>query len=67
MPEGGVRCHMLRHAPAVQLLARGASLEQVGDMLRHRVVRTTTVYARYGPEPLRPLARPWPAQGEDGQ
>ena len=66
VPEGGVRCHMLRHSLAVRLLDRGASLEQAGDVLRHRLVRTTTIYARYGPGPLRPLARPWPAQGEDG-
>ena len=65
VPEGGVHCHMLRHSLAVQLLDRGASLERVGDMLRHRMVRTTTIYARYGPEPLRPLARPWPTQGEN--
>lgn len=66
VPEGGVCCRMLRHSLAVRLLNRGASLEQVGDMLRHRLARTTTIYARYGLEPLRPLARPWPVQGEDG-
>ena len=66
VPEGGVRCHMLRHSLAVRLLDRGASLDQAGDVLRHRLVRTTTIYARYGPEPLRSLARPWPTQGEDG-
>lgn len=66
VPEGGVRCHMLRHSLAVRLLNRGASLEQAGDVLRHRLTRTTTIYARYGPEPLRSLARPWPTQGEDG-
>ena len=66
VPEGGIRCHMLRHSLAVRLLNRGASLEQAGDVLRHRLVRTTTIYARYGPELLRPLARPWPAPGEDG-
>lgn len=63
VPEGGIRCQMLRHSLAVRLLQRGASLEQAGDVLRHRLVRTTTIYARYGPELLRPLARPWP--GED--
>ncbi len=66
VPEGVVPCHILRHSLAVRLLDRGASLEQAGDMLRHRLVRTTTVYARYGAEALRPLARPWPTQGEDG-
>lgn len=67
VPEGAVLCHMLRHSLAVRLLDRGGSLEQVGDVLRHRLARTTTIYARYGPEPLRSLARPWPTQGEDGQ
>ena len=65
VPEGGVRCHLLRHSLAAQLLDRGASLEETGDVLRHRLARTTTIYARYGIGALRPLARPWPAPGED--
>ena len=63
-PQGRVRAHLLRHALAVNMLNRGNSLDEVGDVLRHRSRTTTTIYARYGVEALRPLARPWPVEGE---
>lgn len=62
-PRGEVRSHLLRHSLAVGLLGRGASLDDIGDVLRHRRRATTTIYARYDVEALRPLARPWPLQG----
>ncbi len=63
-PKGGVRTSLLRHSLAVNMLNRGNSLDEVGDVLRHRSRTTTTIYARHGIEALRPLARPWPVQGE---
>ncbi len=63
-PEGGVRSHLLRHSFAVDMLGRGASLDEVGDVLRHRSRKTTTTYARYDIEALRSVARPWPVSGE---
>ena len=63
-PQGRVRTHLLRHALAVNMLNRGNSLDEVGDVLRHRSRTTTTIYARYGVEALRPLARLWPVEGE---
>ena len=63
-PEGGVRTNLLRHSLAVNMLNCGNSLDEVGDVLRHRSRATTTIYARHGIEALRPLARPWPVQGE---
>ncbi len=64
-PRGEVRTHLLRHSLAVGMLGKGASLDEVGDVLRHRKrSTTTTVYARYDIEALRPLARPWPVRGE---
>ncbi len=63
-PKGGGRTHLLRHALAVDMLNRGNSLDEVGDVLRHRSRTATTIYARHGIEALRPLARPWPVQGE---
>ena len=64
LPKGGVRTHLLRHSLAVNMLNRGNSLDEVGDVLRHRSRMATTIYARHGIEALRPLARPWPVQGE---
>ena len=63
-PEGRVRAHLLRHSLAVSMLDRGNSLDEVGDVLRHRSRTTTTIYARHGIEALRPLARAWPVDGE---
>ncbi len=63
-PKGEVRTHLLRHSLAVDMLNRGNSLDEVGDVLRHRSRATTVIYARHGIEALRPLARPWPVQGE---
>ena len=63
-PRGEVRSHLLRHSLAVDMLGRGASLDEVGDVLRHRSRTTTTIYARYDIDALRSLARPWPVQGD---
>ena len=59
-PEGGIRIHLLRHSLAIDMLGRGASLDEIGEVLRHRSYRTTTNYARYDIEALRSVARPWP-------
>ena len=63
-PDGRVRAHLLRHSLAVDMLNCGNSLDEIGDVLRHRSRTTTTIYARHGIEALRPLARPWPVRGE---
>ena len=63
-PNGEIRCHLMRHSLAVALLSRGASLGEVGEVLRHRSLQTTTTYARYDFEALRSVARPWPVPGE---
>ena len=62
-PEGGIRIHLLRHSLAIDMLGRGASLDEIGEVLRHRSYRTTTNYARYDIEALRSVARPWPVPG----
>ncbi len=63
-PNGEIRCHLMRHSLAVDMLGRGASLEEVGEVLRHRSQRTTTTYARYDFAALRSVARPWPVPGD---
>ena len=63
-PNGEVRSHVMRHSLVVAMLDRDASLEEVGEVLRHRSRRTTTTYARYDFGALRSVARPWPVAGE---
>jgi integrase len=52
--------HRLRHAVACDLLAEGASLAEIGQLLRHRSQRATAIYAKADIEALRELARPCP-------
>jgi site-specific recombinase XerD len=52
--------HRLRHTLATDLLRAGASLVEVGQVLRHRSQLSTTVYAKVDHEALRTLALPWP-------
>lgn len=52
--------HALRHALATQLLRDGASLAEIGEVLRHRRQRTTMIYAKVDLISLRPLAASWP-------
>jgi len=55
--------HLLRHSLATQMLRRGASLAEIGQLLRHRNQQTTTIYAKVDLEALRPLALSWPGGG----
>lgn len=52
--------HQLRHTAATQMLRGGASLEGIAEVLRHRSVDTTAIYAKVDHLALRTLARPWP-------
>jgi integrase/recombinase XerD len=52
--------HQFRHALATRMLRRGASLTEIGDILRHRSPETTMVYAKVDLAALRTLALPWP-------
>ena len=52
--------HRFRHALATEMLRAGASLPEVGQVLRHRSMLSTSVYAKVDQNALRPLARPWP-------
>ena len=52
--------HQLRHTAATQMLRGGASLQGVAEVLRHRSLETTAIYAKVDHLALRPLARPWP-------
>ncbi len=54
------RSHLLRHTMASRLLAGGSSLKEVADMLRHRALSTTQVYAKLDSRKLVEVALPWP-------
>ncbi len=57
---GRLGAHRLRHTAATELLRAGASLPEVGQVLRHRRVFSTAIYAKVDDAALRRLARPWP-------
>jgi integrase/recombinase XerD len=57
---GSFGAHRLRHTAATEMLRAGASLPEVAQVLRHRSVATTAVYAKVDHLALRELAMPWP-------
>jgi site-specific recombinase XerD len=54
--------HLLRHSLATTLLQRGASLQEIGDVLRHRHLATTQIYAKVDIAALQTLVQPWPEE-----
>ena len=52
--------HLLRHSLATRLLKHGASLAEIGELLRHRRPETTQIYAKVDLASLRALVQPWP-------
>jgi integrase/recombinase XerD len=58
--SGSTGAHQLRHALAVDMLRQGASLTDIGQVLRHRSPDATRRYAKLDLEALREVALPWP-------
>jgi site-specific recombinase XerD len=54
------RAHILRHTVANRLLEGGSSLKEVADVLRHRSLNTTLIYAKLDSKNLVAVALPWP-------
>jgi integrase len=52
--------HIFRHSLATEMLRRGASLSEIGGVLRHRDPDSTAIYAKVDLVALRELALPWP-------
>jgi integrase/recombinase XerD len=52
--------HQFRHGLASQMLRQGASLFEIGELLRHRSPQTTAIYAKVDLASLATLALPWP-------
>ena len=57
---GRIYAHRLRHTAATLMLRGGASLPEIGQLLRHRNTITTAIYAKVDRDALRSIARPWP-------
>jgi integrase/recombinase XerD len=54
-----IGAHRLRHTVASDLLQAGASLPEIGQVLRHRSEESTAIYAKVDRDRLRAVARPW--------
>jgi site-specific recombinase XerD len=52
--------HIFRHSLATELLRSGATLSEIGQLLRHESHDTTRIYAKVDVEALRTLSLPWP-------
>jgi site-specific recombinase XerD len=55
-----MHAHRLRHTAATAMLRAGSPLPEVGQVLRHRSMLTTAIYAKVDRDALAVLARPWP-------
>jgi len=52
--------HIFRHSLATELLRSGATLSEIGQLLRHESHDTTRIYAKVDVQRLRTLSLPWP-------
>ncbi len=52
--------HHLRHSAATRMLQAGATLKEIADILRHRSLDTTAIYAKVDLTRLSAVAQPWP-------
>ena len=55
--------HLFRHSLATEMLRQGASLEEIGQVLRHKDPDSTAIYAKVDLDALRQLAVAWPGGG----
>jgi integrase/recombinase XerD len=56
--------HRLRHTAACEMVSAGVPIVRIGQVLRHRSLQSTAIYARVNIDQLRRLAAPWPG-GEE--
>lgn len=57
-----IGAHRLRHSLACDMVAAGTPLPEIGQVLRHRHLSSTTIYAKVDIVQLRTLALPWPGE-----
>lgn len=58
-----IAAHLFRHTLASRMLHRGAHLREISQVLRHRALVSTEIYAKIDMEALQEVVRPWPAKG----
>ena len=56
----GLSAHAFRHTAATRMVRRGASFKQVADVLGHRLLETTNIYAKLDEDRLHRVALLWP-------
>ncbi|RLA57546.1 MAG: integrase [Gammaproteobacteria bacterium] len=56
--------HALRHTAATRMLRAGANIKEIADILRHRSIDTTAIYAKVDLVRLQEVALPWPMAGQ---
>lgn len=61
LPNKGA--HMLRHSLATNMLRQGASMTEIGELLRHRSINSTEIYAKVDLKGLDSIVRIWPEKG----
>jgi integrase/recombinase XerD len=54
--------HQFRHALACEMLQKGSSLPEIGQILGHRSPQSTAIYAKVDLPSLRTIALPWPGE-----
>ncbi|WOD18026.1 tyrosine-type recombinase/integrase [Paraburkholderia kirstenboschensis] len=59
-PSSSMGAHLLRHTAASRMLGNGASLKDIADVLRHRSINTTMIYAKVDFRRLAAVVSPWP-------
>lgn len=58
------RAHALRHTMASRMLEHGNSLKEIADVLRHRSLNTSLIYAKLDSQNLLAIALPWPGSAK---
>ena len=62
IPHG--RSHALRHTLACRIVNQGGSIKEVADVLRHRSLNTSLIYAKLDHGALAGVALPWPGSAQ---
>ncbi len=55
--------HVIRHSVASSLINAGASIKDIADLLGHRSIDTTAIYAKVDVRSLAAVSMPWPGAG----
>jgi integrase/recombinase XerD len=61
--QAGAGTRTLRHSWAIRALANDSPIKAIADVLGHRYIDTTFIYAKADLKTLRQVAMPWPAKG----